>query len=231
MNARRIRLAVPVAMLVVAGCGRSADGDPSADRSPSTQGRGTPAEWRIAVAGGAGTVGPTTTRAELEGAFSGVLVDTMIHLGEGQFAPGTVVHPSDSLRALEIVWQDTARTRPWRVQVSGDSTRWVIGPGITLGTRLTELQRLNERPFSLTGFGWDYSGTIMGWGEGALEQALLGGNGRVILRLHPDSSAAEADVAEVSGDAVFESTHPAMQRLDPSVYQLIVEFDAPPDAP
>jgi hypothetical protein len=118
------------------------------------------------------------------------------------------------------------------MQVSGDSTRWVVGPGITLGTRLAELERRNGRPLTLTGFGWDYGGTVMGWEQGALEQALLGGNGRVILRLAitPDS-AGSADARAVSGDGVFRSDDAAMRRLDPGVHQIIVEYDGPDTGP
>lgn len=186
--------------------------------------------WRIAVAGGDGTVGPGTSRAELARRFAGAVTDTMIHMGEAQFAPGTVVHAGDPLRRIEVVWQDSARLKPWRVQVAGDSSRWVVGPGITLGTRLTDLERLNGRPLSLTGFGWDYGGTVMGWDQGALEQALIGGNGRVIVRLAVDSAATGSDEARsVSGDGVFRSDTPAMRRLDPAVHQIIVEYDGPPD--
>jgi hypothetical protein len=186
--------------------------------------------WRIAVAGGDGAVGPGTSHADLARRFAGAVTDTMIHMGEAQFAPGTVAHAEDPLRRIEVVWQDSARLKPWRVQVAGDSSRWVVGPGITLGTRLTELERLNGRPLSLTGFGWDYGGTVMGWDQGALEQALIGGNGRVIVRLAVDSAAAGSDEARsVSGDGVFRSDDPAMRRLDPAVHQIIVEYDGPPD--
>lgn len=189
-----------------------------------------PAEpWQIAVAGGDGTVGPQTSRGELARRFAGAVTDTMIHMGEAQFAPGTVVHANDQLRRLEVVWQDSARSKPWRVQVAGDSSRWTVGPGITLGTTLAELERLNGRPLSLTGFGWDYGGTVMGWDQGALEQALIGGNGRVILRLAVDSAAiGSEDARRVSGDGVFRSDDPAMRRLDPAVRQIIVEYDGPP---
>jgi hypothetical protein len=158
--------------------------------------------------------------------FGDRVADTMIHMGEAQFAPGTVVYPDDPVRRIELVWADSARLRPWRIQIAGDSTLWSIDPGITLGTSLSELERLNERPLTLTGFGWDYGGTVMGWDQGALEQALLGGDGRVILRLAVDSADVGSDAARAaSGDGVFSSSHTAMQRLDPYVRQIIVEYE------
>lgn len=218
-NRRRLPTAVAAGLMVgtwVSLAGACAGG---ADAPPAE-------EWRIAVAGADGAVGASTTHAQLARRFAGAIADTMIHMGEGQFAPGTVVHATDPLRRLEVVWQDGERARPWRMQVSGDSTLWVIGPGITLGTRLAELERLNGRSLTLTGFGWDYGGTVMGWEQGALEQALLGGNGRVILRLAvAPGEGGSADARAVSGDGVFRSDDAAMRRLDPAVHQIIVEYD------
>lgn len=184
--------------------------------------------WTIGIGGDPGTLDAATTRAGLEAQFAGAVRDTVIHVGEGQFEPGTVIHPDDPQRRAEIIWQDSARTRPWRVQVAGDSSAWRVGPGITLGTTLDTLARLNGAPFPITGFGWDYGGTVMGWGGGALERTLLGGNGRVLLRLSPRAAAPdEADVRAVQGDGVFRSSDPAMQRLAPAVRQIIVEYDEP----
>jgi hypothetical protein len=166
-----------------------------------------------------------TTRAALEDRYGGALADTLVHVGEGQFEPGTVIHPADPVRRAAIIWQDSARSRPWRVQVTGDSTRWSVGPGITLGTTLAELEQLNGGPFRLTGFGWDYGGTVMGWSGGTLEATLLGGNGRVLLRLAPRGDPPADALRAASGDGVFESDAPEMRRLDPAVHQIIVEYD------
>lgn len=205
-----------VALALLAGC--------SAERGTTQAGGGS---WRIAAGGAGGRVGPGTTRVELAAEFPGAVTDTTIQMGEGETAPGTVVHAADPVRRIEVVWQDSGRTRPWRIQVSGDSSRWTVAPGIGLGTSLAQLEELNGGPFQLTGFGWDYAGTVLGWNEGALEQPLLAGNGRVILRLAPGAGAAPSDEAALAGDAVFRSSDPAMQRIDPTVYQIIVEYDQP----
>lgn len=211
------RWIVAAAVLILGGCG----GEPDGTRDGAT------GDWRIGLAGTDGRLGPATSHRDLTRMFGDRVVDTMIHMGEAQFAPGTVVHPDDPVRRIEVVWFDSARARPWRIQVAGDSTVWSIDPGVTLGTSLSELERLNARPFSLTGFGWDYGGTVMGWDQGRLEQALFGGDGRVILRLAVDSARTGSDAARaVTGDGVFPSSHPAMQRLDPNVRQIIVEYDA-----
>ena len=182
--------------------------------------------WTIGVAGATGTLDATTARAAIGAQFEGSVVrDSLIPMGEGQTEPGTIIHPDDPLRRIEIVWLDSSAVRPARIQVRGDSSLWSVGSGITLGTSLEQLEVLNGRPFTLTGFGWDYGGTVMGWEEGALEQALLGGDGRVLLRLATGSS--RALPPEVSGDGVFRSDLPAMRELEPVVREIIVEYDVP----
>ena len=209
-----------LALLAGACGGAGSDGGEAAPVS-------TPAEtgWTIGVAGRPGDVDAGTTHADLVGRFAAAVRDTMVHVGEGQFEPGTVVAGTDAAVRLAVIWRDSARTTPRRVQLRGDSSRWTVGPGITLGTGLAELEQMNGRPFPLTGFGWDYGGTIMGWEQGALESSLLAGDGRVILRLSP--GAAGPLPAEVTGDGVIRSDLPALDAVSPVVSEIIVEYDAP----
>ena len=46
---------------------------------------------------------------------------------------------------------------------------------MTLGTRLGRLTQLNGRPFTLSGFGWDYAGTVISWNGGRLGADSAGG--------------------------------------------------------
>lgn len=171
----------------------------------------------------------TDTEATL-GARHGVenVARGAIHVGEGETVPGTVLFPRDSSRRLTVTWADTiARARPTRVTVGSAQTRWFVVPGVTLGTSLSELERLNGKPFKLTGFFWDYGGTVTGWEGGRLDSLWRGGpenNVRVWLRLSPDSAgSASSRGREVAGDRVFSSSLPAMRALNPRVYDLFVE--------
>lgn len=48
-------------------------------------------------------------------------------------------------------------------------SHWVSADhGVRIGTSLAELNRLNGKPFKLSGFGWDYGGSITDWQGGAL---------------------------------------------------------------
>jgi hypothetical protein len=124
-----------------------------------------------------------------------------------------------------VRWLDSSRREPRSIRVLG--TAWKTDDGIRLGTTLKELEQLNGRPFTLAGFGWDYSGTVYGWNGGELG-ARLERPGRVLLRLAPQPN---ADDGAVLGEGGFPSNDPAMQALNPTVYDIIVEFAEPVAAP
>jgi hypothetical protein len=148
-----------------------------------------------------------------------------VNLGEGETAPGLVLFANDGGRRLEIAFQDTvALTKPTRVTLRGAATRWFVYPGVTLGTHLDALERLNAGPFVLMGLGWDYAGTVMNWSNGKLA-TLWPRNARgeqsVVLRLEAGRPAAEAALArKVVGDREFPSS--AMRKLNPQVYEMSI---------
>jgi hypothetical protein len=172
-------------------------------------------------------VGPTASHAGLERRFgAGNLAPCNVDLGEGETAAGTALFPNDPERRAEIVWADTAkRSMPARVIITGSKSRWEIGPGVTLGTSLSDLELLNKRPFFLAGFDWDYSGTVLDWRGGNLA-VFRTGQTEVILRLAPaaDSPIDAKMRRSVSGDRRFSSSHKAMRKLNPRVYQIVVAY-------
>ena len=185
--------------------------------------------WLFAAEPGNDAVHATDTEETLRARYGAEnLASGRIHLGEGQTAPGTVLFPNNSSRRLTVTWDDTiARTRPTRVTVGSRRTRWLVIPGVSIGTSLSELERLNGRPFELLGFRWDYAGTVMGWEGGHLDSLWRGGPTNKVLvwlRLRPDSAGYEsARSREVAGDRIFASSLPAMRALNPRVYDLFIE--------
>lgn len=187
-------------------------------------------DWLIVPGQRVGPITEATSEVSLRALFGAENVDpVMIDLGEGFSAPGTVVYPSDESRRLEVVWSDSSRSSPKEVRMSGESSIWSTAEGISLGSTLREIERLNGFPFSLAGFAFDYGGTITSCGRGRL--AILGcGDAadaaqarRIVLRLTPGAEAsALPEYRRVIGERVFSSGHPAMQALDPHVYQMIV---------
>lgn len=150
-----------------------------------------------------------------------------VGLGEMETAAGTILFPHDSTRRLTILWADSSRrTHPTRVEVNESPTRWMVFPGVSLGTSLAELERLNGRPFRLFGMDFDYSGTVESWQGGRLDSLwqLPDGSPRLVgLRLQPNTSVDSAVSAQVAGERLFSSSDAAMRLLNPKVYDLFVE--------
>jgi hypothetical protein len=180
-------------------------------------------KWLALPSDSTSALNARTTEAELRRRYGAQAVDSIrVELGEGETAPGTVLFSADSMRRAEILWQDTVgRSHPSRAIVRGRKSLWQVGRGITLGTTLQELERLNGRPFTLAGFGWDYGGVVTDWGGGALDSMLTG----VKLYLDPGPSQyTSSDYSKVLGDRDYTSSLPPMQRLAPRVAQIFIDF-------
>jgi hypothetical protein len=223
-SSRYIRVdAVLLLSLVLACRTRSpvpgSDSQSSARDSPVAAG-----EWQIVPGRSAGLLTETSTEADLRQRYPAGTVDSIrVQLGEGETAPGSVLYPSDSVRRAEILWKDTTqRARPERLILRGSRSLWRVDGGISLGTTLQELERLNGRPFKLAGFGWDYSGVVIDWAGGSLDSSLAG----VKLYLDPGPAAYESTTySQVLGDREYSSDLAPMQQLTPRVYQIFVDFE------
>ncbi len=85
--------------------------------------------------------------------------------------------PSSSRRnpekRIDILWHDNY-ARPNVVIIRNGSTWPVAVTGldkpVAAGTTLEEIERMNGKPFTLTGFGWDLGGYTNGWDGGRLDK-------------------------------------------------------------
>lgn len=147
---------------------------------------------------------------------------------EGDTNEGTILFDHTSDAKLEVFWHDVENKRnPAWVSVRGRQSRWRTSTGITLGTSLRHIERLNRRPFRLLGFGTDVAGTVMNWSGGRLESQDAPAC-RVRIRLGPDWEKLEPGrnqlVNQVTGERQYSSGHPAMQSLDPAVYEIFLSY-------
>lgn len=176
-----------------------------------------------------GAITARTSEADLKKIYGSRNVQSGdVGLGEGETVPGTIIYPNDQRKRLEIAWKNTKlRKNPDFVQFSGDASLWKTSQGISLGTSLKTLERVNGKSFVLLGFGWDYAGTVVSWNGGKLAR-LMNKNGNLLtLRLSPQTSADNAlaeDGDSVDGDVEFSSKNKSMQKINPQVYFVIVNF-------
>jgi len=151
----------------------------------------------------------------------------------GVALPATVLFASDASRRALVLWRDPeTRTAPESVLIRGERSIWKTDKGIGLGTPLATLRRINGRPLTLTGFGWDLAGTVLDCNGGSLvelgRQSREGLVGRtLVLRLEPDPTLRDTPAYQQTvGEREFSSDSEAMRSLNPRVYELIIDIAA-----
>jgi hypothetical protein len=145
---------------------------------------------------------------------------------------GTEVFPDQPDMSLAIFWaseEPDSRIRRIRFcpsQILPGKCRWHTAEGITLGTSLRDLERLNSKPFQLHGFDWGFGGLITSWDGGRLDK--LAANCGFTIRLDPPPGPASDQRAQlmdaVEGNEEFDSSHPAMHALNPVIDFLSLSF-------
>lgn len=174
------------------------------------------------------SVGPITARtrtaAALKKAFGAANVKARaIYVGEGTSEPGFLVCGGQPGRTLEVLPLDIEGQKTLLVYVRDqDASLYHTREGVTLGMTLRQLEKLNGRPFELSGFSWDYGGTVTSWKGGKLETALKG----VLVRFQEpgDGLLTEQESRTIMGDAPHMSSLPAMQKANPKVGSLAVDL-------
>ena len=209
-----------LAVTFAAACGREQDAAPDAAARDSA--RAVP-QWVFEPGVRFGPLDATASESDLVAAYGAAAVRAAeVPLGEGETAPGTEVFGTDSLLRFLVTWLDTLERRgPDRVELTGDSTLWRSGAGVTLGLPLARLEAINGGPFTLLGFGWDYGGTVSSWDGGKL--APWEGQAFVSLAA-PPAAYADSTYLSVLGDRPFPSSTPAMQALAPRVRRIVVRL-------
>ncbi len=143
--------------------------------------------------------------------------------GEGMESEmGSVIYPNDSEKMIKVLWKDTKQMKfPKALELSGDKSVWKTAEGISLGTSVKELEKLNGGRFSFWGFGWDAGGGIKSWDNGKFEKKyspLL-----LMIRLS-DKNISMVEHKELIGDRVISSSNELVQKLNPKVSQISINF-------
>ena len=177
--------------------------------------------WLILASGEKGVINLHTTRKDLVRMYGAAnVVDQDVDIGEGEMQSGTFLFPKDPQRQIEILWKDPDnKTAPESAHIWGKKSFWHGAHGITLGTSVSELERLNGRPFrfALTNDGTDMAEERISWQGGRLEKEFQG-NGRIILQI--ESSPTKG--AKPMGPADFEvdSDNPVWRAQTPQISEM-----------
>ncbi len=191
-------------------------------------------DWLIITGKRVGAITRVTTRADLVRVFgAGKVRDDDISTADGNEEPGTEIFGDQPNSTLAILWADDSpdahvmRIIFCHAMDPLSSCRWHTPDGVTFGTNLKVLEKLNGRKFKLNGFDWGYGGLITSWEGGRLEK-LSNICGGLTIRLDPPPGAPSEErtrlLEQVEGDEEFWSSDAAMQALNPVVDFMSVSF-------
>lgn len=98
--------------------------------------------------------------------------------------------------------------------------RWKVKAGILPGLTLAQLEKLNGKPFTFSGFGWDYGGGVAGWEGGKLENSGIS----VLLRESPliYEFMEQTELARVLGDQQVSSSEPVLEKMQVQVQEVML---------
>jgi hypothetical protein len=199
---------------------------------------GKPNDWLMVPGSRVGPITAATSHADLIDLFSAAnVVDEQVAISDGGPEPGTVVFKNRPYDSLVIVWtpeHKIAAIVSCAFQApEPKSCHWHTREGISFGTTLKTIERLNGGVFELVGFAFDYGGTITSWKGGRLAPLTATSCGQVVVRLeaHPQDPSQKRVYEQFTGDKPFLSSMPGMQALNPRVESLEVAFDCAANPP
>lgn len=169
-----------------------------------------------------GGIDSTATRARLDSLFgAGQVRDERIcgpecvdSIDVTQVYPGTP-------RAFTVYWVDGKYHQQIEfIRLYTEGSPWHTTDSLAIGVSLRHLLRLNGKPVSFSGFGWDYGGYVGDFNGGTLANRPLG------LRLELPYT---VNSTELLGDISLRSDMPAVQKMADSIYvaELSLRFHVP----
>jgi hypothetical protein len=141
---------------------------------------------------------------------------------DGSRINASILYPNDSKRRLEVLWSNEAARSDISVIAINGKSQWVAPKGLKLGLAITALEKLNGRPFKLSGFGIDNSASVLSWEGGAL--SALPGGCKVGMRLIEDAKTNETVRLAVGGDKELLSNDAAVRAVKPMVGEILIGY-------
>ena len=94
-----------------------------------------------------------------------VILDTSIVTGDDTLK-GAIIFPGTAKQA-HVFFHDGKISD---VSIQGESSAWKTASGLYLGLPLQEVEKLNTKNFTISGFGWAHGGSVVSWEGGKLDR-------------------------------------------------------------
>jgi hypothetical protein len=133
----------------------------------------------------------------------------------------SVLFPRDPSRRLEMLWNNEQSRSGTQVIAINGKSNWAAPRGVKLGTPIATVEKLNGKPFKLTGFGADGS-TAADWQEGQLLK--LPNGCKIGIRFAADPRAPQEAQAQLSAAKELLSSDAEVRALRPTVAEILIGY-------
>ncbi|NBT85969.1 MAG: hypothetical protein EBT45_05680 [Alphaproteobacteria bacterium] len=142
-----------------------------------------------------------------------VVDDTSWVIGDDTLR-GSIIFPNSSKQAF-VYLHDTNIVD---VTIKGESADWKTNSGLYLGMTLTEVQTINAKNFTLSGFNWSHGGSVVSWEGGKLTgDSTLSHLAAFSNVSNEHSGISDEAYKMISGEVEFDVRHPDIQKLNPKL--------------
>jgi hypothetical protein len=170
-----------------------------------------------------GVFGRDSSHAKLASAFqSRNVAFTQVDASSGGKAMASVLYAKDPKRRLEVWWSKPASRSDTHLIVINGQSDWIAPGELHLGLTLAELEKLNGKPFKLSGFDKDRVATLSDWNGGQL--STLAGGCTVGISLRADPKTAASALSDLPADRGFTSSDTALRAANPTVSEILVAY-------
>jgi len=170
-----------------------------------------------------GVFAKDSSHTKLASAFQSRNVSsTQIDTNVGGKATASVIYARDPKRRLEVWWSKSASKSDTHLIVINGQSDWIAPGELHLGLTLAELEKLNGKPFKLSGFDRDHVATLSDWDGGTL--SALAGGCKVGISLRADPKTPAATLSALPADRAFGSSDASLRAANPTVSEILVAY-------
>jgi hypothetical protein len=144
-----------------------------------------------------------------------VILDTSIVSGDDTLK-GAIIFPGTPKQANVFFHEGKISD----VSIQGESSAWKTASGLYLGLPLLEVEKLNTKNFTISGFGWAHGGSVVSWEGGKLagDSTLT----HLVSFRNKRQNISVDEFTKVSGEAEFDIRHPSIQQMNPVLEQITI---------
>jgi hypothetical protein len=146
-----------------------------------------------------------------------LVADTLITISDDTLS-GTILYPNTENQVFIFYHNDQIID----VTIMGEKSDWKTESGLYLGMTLKEVEKINDKSFTISGFDWAHGGTVVSWEGGKLRGEKLSHVATFSNKNNQHADISEDEYRQISGQTEFDVRHPLIQKLNPVLDQISI---------